>query len=70
MSRHSTDRDLPPNAGAVITSRLIDTVVKMLPSQQEKRGDQKLDKAREIAQEFGNVISPTDHQIIEERITL
>lgn len=69
MSRHYTDRDLPPNAGAVITSRLIDTVVKMLPSQQEKRGDQRLDKAREIAQEFGDVITPTDHQIIEERIT-
>jgi len=41
-----------------------------MPSQKEKRGDQRLDKAREIAQEFGDVISQTDHQIIEERITL
>ena len=70
MNRHYTDRDLPPNAGAVITSRLIDTVVKMLPSQQEKRGDRKLEAAREIAQEFGDVISQSDHQTIEERITL
>lgn len=70
MSRHYTDRDLPPNAGAVITSRLIDTVVKMLPSQQEKRGDRKLEEARDIAQEFGDVISQSDHQTIEERITL
>ena len=70
MSPNHLDRDLPPNAGAVITSRLIDAVVKRLPSQQEKRGDQKLEKARELDEEFGNVISQTDHQIIEERITL
>jgi hypothetical protein len=48
---------------------MLDSVKKMLPSQQEKRGDQKIEKAREIAQEFGDVISQTEHQIIEERIT-
>jgi len=70
MSPDHTHHDLPPNAGAVITSRLIDTIVKRLPSQQEKRGDRKLEKARELAQEFGDLISPNDRQIIEERITL
>jgi len=69
MSRNHAERGLPPDAGAVITSRLIDSFVKMLPSQQEKRGDKKLETTREIAQEFGDVISQTDHQIIEERIT-
>jgi len=70
MSLNRAERDLPHNPSAVITSRLMDTVVKRLPSQQEKRGDQKLEAARGIAQEFGDVISQTDHQVIEERITL
>ena len=68
-TRHD-ERDLGHNVGTVITSRLIDTVVKSFPSQNKKRGDQELQKAREIAQEFGDVISQSDHQITEERITL
>jgi hypothetical protein len=67
MSR--SHQELLPNASAVITSRLIDTVVKMLPSQQEKRGDKKLDKARAITQEFESVISQRDREVIGERIT-
>jgi hypothetical protein len=48
---------------------MINSVKKMLPSQQEKRGDKKIEIARGIAQEFGDVISQADHQVIEERIT-
>ena len=70
MSPNHAERALPPDAGAVITSKLIDSFVKMFPSQQEKRGDRKLETTREIARENGDVISQADHQIIEERITL
>jgi hypothetical protein len=70
MSRSHQDQDLLPSASAVITSRLIDAMAKMLPSQQEKRGDRKLDKAREIVSEFESVISQQDRAVIEERITL
>jgi hypothetical protein len=70
MNRNHPERALPRDPSAIITSRIIDSFVKVLPSQQEKRGDQKLDKTRGIAQEFGDVISQTDHQVIEERITL
>ena len=57
------------NARAVLASRLIHTVVKVLPSQQAKRGDHKLDRARALTQENESVISQRDHDIIEERIT-
>ena len=69
MSPNHAERALPPDVGAVIASKLIDPFVKMFPSQQAKRGDQKLETVREIAQEIGDVISQTDRQIIEERIT-
>ena len=69
-SRSDYGQDLPPNAGAVITPRLIDTIVERLPSQQKKRGDQKLEKARELTPEFGDLVSRSDHKIIEKRITL
>jgi len=61
-------QDLPPNASAVIASRLIDTIVEMLPSQREKRGDHKLDEARALAQEFESVILQRDRDIIEQKI--
>jgi hypothetical protein len=66
MSR--SQQDLLPSASAVIASRLIDTMVKMLPSQQEKQGDHKLDKARALTQEFESVILQRDRDIIEQRI--
>jgi hypothetical protein len=66
MSR--SQQDLLPNASAVIASRLIDTMVKMLPAQQEKRGDTKLDQARALTQEFESVIPQRDRDIIEQKI--
>jgi hypothetical protein len=59
----------PPNASAVIVSTLIDTVAKMLPAQREKRGDHRLEKARELAEEFGPLITEDDRRTIEEKIT-
>jgi hypothetical protein len=62
-------QDIPLDAGAAIVYRLIDSVVKMLPSEQEKRGDRRLEKAREIAEEYKPMISQRDLDTIEERIT-
>jgi len=45
-------------------------MVKMLPSSQEKRGDQKLERARELALEYQSVLSQSDRNAIEQRITL
>lgn len=66
----SHNQDIPPNASAVIANKFLDSVAKQLPSSQEKRGDQKLDSAREIAEEFESVITQRDRNIIEEKITL
>ena len=43
-------------------------MVKMLPAQQEKRGDTKLDQARALTQEFESVIPQRDRDIIEQKI--
>jgi len=60
---------IPIGPGAVVVSRMIDSVVKMLPSEQEKRGDRKLQKAREIAEENKPVITQRDLDTIAERIS-
>ena len=44
-------------------------MVKMLPSQQEKRGDQELAEARAITQECESVIPQSDRDIIKYKIT-
>jgi hypothetical protein len=63
-------QDLLPNASTVFASRLLDTLVAISPLAQEKRGDHKLDRARELAQEFEPVISENDRDILQDRITL
>jgi len=66
---HYHHQVLPPNASAVIADRLIDVLVKCLPSSQEKRGDRKLELARELAVENASVIGQDDRDVIKERIT-
>jgi len=62
-------QDVALGAGAVVVSRMIDSVVKMLPSEQEKRGDQKLDKARDLAEEYKPMISQSDLDTIAGKIS-
>ena len=62
-------QDTPLGPGAVIVSRMIDSVVKLLPSEQEKRGDRKLEKARELAEEYKPVIFQSDLDTIAGRIS-
>ena len=66
----SGHEDMSPASGTHFTIRLLDTIVRQLPSSQLKLGDQNLEQARSIAVQFESVIGQNDHSIIEERITL
>ena len=66
----SGHEDIPSASRAPFTIRLLDTIVRQLPSSQLKLGDENLERARDIAVEFESVIGQSDHSIIEERITL
>ncbi|KAI9509440.1 hypothetical protein F5148DRAFT_753521 [Russula earlei] len=60
---------LQPNASANIADKLLDALAKQLPSSKEKRGDRKLELARDLAVEYETVISQSDRDVINERIT-
>jgi hypothetical protein len=60
---------LNSHEGAPVISKLLDTMLRQLPSSQRKLGDQNLERAREVAVEFESVIDQNDRTIIEERIT-
>jgi hypothetical protein len=66
----SYHQDILPILGDFIESKFLDSVVKLPPSSQLKRGDRKLERALEIVSEFESVISENDRKIIEERIAL
>jgi hypothetical protein len=63
-----SQQDLPHDAGPGFGSRLIDTIVKMSPSQQQKRGDHELDEADALIHESVSVIPQGDLAIIEYKI--
>jgi len=69
MSQICYHQALPHNPSAVITNRLINFLLKSLPSSQEKRGDRKLELARELAVEVASVVSQDYLDVIDERIT-
>jgi hypothetical protein len=62
--------NIPSNAGAVLATTFVNAVVRQLPSSQEKRGDDKLDRARELTNKFESVIAGDDLRTIEDKITL
>lgn len=62
--------DIPPTLGTLIASTCLDSMVKQLPSSQLERGDRKLERARDLADEFESVVSQNDRNLIEERIAL
>ena len=66
----SGHHDIPPTLGTLIASTCLESVVKQLPSSQLERGDRKLERARELADEFESVISQNDRSLIDERVTL
>jgi hypothetical protein len=69
MSPDPHSISLAAGAGVFVASKMIDSVAKMLPSGQEKRGDKKLEKARELAEAYKPMISRCDLDIIAERIS-
>ncbi|KAH9014217.1 hypothetical protein EDB85DRAFT_2157573 [Lactarius pseudohatsudake] len=60
----------PLDASGVLTLKLLHFLADRRPSAQEKRGDQRLDSARELARGDEVLISPGDLEIVRERITL
>ena len=65
----SPDReDIPPNAGAIVVTTLLNAMAKQLPSSQERRGDDKLDRARGLTNEFESVLAENDLRTIEDKI--
>ncbi|KAF8461762.1 hypothetical protein DFH94DRAFT_71072 [Russula ochroleuca] len=66
---HRNRQDIPVDAGAVIVTTILNAMAKQLPSSQEKRGDDKLDRAREIMDEFKSVIAENNLGTIEDKIT-
>lgn len=65
-----TPPNIPPNAGAVIVTRVIDTVVRQFPASQESRGERKLELARELSMENESIIDPDDRRTIQDKIIL
>jgi hypothetical protein len=62
-------QSIPLCAGALVVSKVIDSVAKILPSQLEKRGDRKLDNALGLAEEYKDLISESDLDTIARKIS-
>ncbi|KAI0274582.1 hypothetical protein BGY98DRAFT_54401 [Russula aff. rugulosa BPL654] len=56
------------DASGVLASRLVDFLASKRPSAQEKLGDRRLDKARDLAQKNGDWISPSDLKIARDKV--
>jgi hypothetical protein len=56
------------DASGVLASRLLDFLSSKRPSAQEKLGDRRLDKARDLAQKNGDRISPFDLKIARDKV--
>jgi len=68
--------DIPPNAGAVLTTAILNAVGRQFPSSQEKRGDEKLNEARDLVTEVrthapGDNLRAIENDlvVIEDRMT-
>jgi hypothetical protein len=75
MSHHS--EDIPPShnqapdaAAAINITTLRNALAEQLPSSQEKRGNDELGLACEIADTFKSVITERDKRTIEDKIIL
>ena len=66
----ATSNGPPLDASGVLTWKLLHFLAGQRPSAQEERGDGRLDKARDLVRENEALISPTDLNVVKERITL
>ena len=58
------------NASGVLVGRMLDHIAKHAPSEQEKRGDKRLEDTLSLIVENEQVINPCDREMIEGRIFL
>jgi hypothetical protein len=63
-----THQGPPLTAGAVFATALLGALVKQLPSSQEKRGDDKLERTRQMVHQFVSVIAEGDRRTIDDKI--
>ena len=68
--KHSILPLIQPNAGNDLATLFPNAVVKQLPSSQEKQGDDKLDRAGQLTNEFQSVIAENDRRTIEDKVAL
>jgi hypothetical protein len=59
-----------PDTAAINISTLLNAMAGQLPSSQEKRGNDELEQACEIADTFKSVITERDKRTIEDKIIL
>ncbi len=62
-------QDVPLSAGAVLTTTVLNAVGRQFPSSQEKRGDDKLNQARDLVTEVRTFVTEDDLTVIEDKIT-
>jgi hypothetical protein len=70
MSPNQIHKEIPPNAGAVLATAILNAMGKQLPSSQEARGDDKLKQARDLVTSQVRVAAEHDIKVIEDQITL
>jgi hypothetical protein len=70
MSESLSTSGPPLDASGFLTWKLLHFLASQRPSAQEKRGDGRLDDARNLALENQQLIGPSDLEIVRERITL
>ena len=61
---------IPSDAVAINISTLLNAMAEQLPSSQEKRGNDELELARDLADTFKSVITESDKRTIEDKIIL
>jgi len=62
-------QNIPLSAGAVLTTTVLNAVGRQFPSSQEKRGDDKLNQARDLVTEVRTFVAEDDSRVIEDKIT-
>jgi hypothetical protein len=71
MSPNQNHKEIPPNAGVVVATTILNAMGKQLPSSQEARGDDKLKKARDLVTSEVRTFAPEDDlTVIEDKFTL
>ncbi len=63
------NHDIPFNAGAALTTAVLNAVGRQFPSSHEKRGDDKLNQARDLVTEVRTFVAEDDSRVIEDKIT-